>query len=146
MIKDVFLAAALIVSGTVCAEAQTAAGLWKTFGDHAGEAESLVRIIERNGEFEGRVEVVFSPPSPIANPRCDLCPGELKDKPVVGLRILKGLRRDGDTYSGGEILDPDDGKVYKCDLRLTQGGRKLEVRGYIGIPLFGRTQRWLRQE
>lgn len=148
MIKQFFLATAMILSATPLAqaEAQTPAGLWKTFGDHGGEAESLVRIIEVNGEFEGRVQVVFSPLSTMPNPHCDRCSGELKDKPVVGMKILKGLRRDGEVYSGGEILDPDDGKVYKCRLRLTDGGRKLEVRGYIGISLFGRSQSWLRQE
>ena len=60
------------------------------------------------------------------------------------MKILRGLRWDGEEYSGGEILDPDDGSVYRCKLRVTGAGQKLEVRGFIGISLFGRTQIWLQ--
>ena len=62
------------------------------------------------------------------------------------MKILRRLRWDGEQYSGGEILDPDDGKVYRCSMRLVDGGRKLEVRGFVGIPLLGRTQTWLRAD
>ena len=143
-------AALLILLGLLGAPAgaqeATPAGLWKTFSDKTGQADGLVRIVEVNGELQGTVEKVFSPPAPSANPLCEDCPGELKDKPVVGMRILHGLRRQGEEFSGGEILDPDDGRVYRCRMRLVQGGRKLEVRGYIGIELFGRTQVWERQD
>lgn len=136
----------MIVSGAAPAQALTPAGLWKTFSDRTGEADGLVRIVEVGGEFEGTVQAVFSPPAPSPNPLCEECLGELKDRPVVGLKILRGLRHNGDQYSDGEILDPDDGIVYRCTARLVEGGRKLELRGYIGIALFGRTQVWLRQE
>jgi len=109
-----------------------------------GEPEGLVRIIEVAGEFRATVEKVFSPPAPEADPRCVDCTGELKDKPVIGMQILRGLRWDGEQYSGGEILDPNNGKFYRCLMRVVDGGRKLEVRGYIGISLLGRTQVWLR--
>ena len=140
----------LTVLATLCAasaaQETTPAGLWKTFSDRTGEPDGLVRIVVVNGEFEGTVVKVFSPPAPDPNPRCEECGGELKDKPVVGLKILRGLRRDGDGYSGGEILDPDNGKVYRCTLQMLEGGRKLKVRGFIGIPLFGRTEVWARQD
>ena len=123
--------------------ASTPVGLWKTVNEK-GEPEGLVRIVDVAGEFRGTVERVYSPPAPEANPRCVPCSGELKDKPVIGMQILSGLRWDGEQYSGGEILDPNNGRSYRCLMRLVDGGRKLEVRGYIGISLLGRTQVWLR--
>lgn len=126
------------------AQSPTPVGLWQTV-DESGQREALVRITEVDGELRGHVVTVFSPPAPSANPRCEECPGELKNKPVVGLQILSGMRKDAERYSGGEILDPDSGNVYRCTLRLADGGRKLEVRGFVGFSLFGRTQTWSRQ-
>ena len=80
------------------------------------------------------------------DPQCDRCEGELKGKPLIGLRILWDLRKDGDEWSGGRILDPDNGKVYKCYVALEDNGEKLKVRGFIGFSLIGRTEYWLRQE
>ena len=139
-------AAFAVLCGSAAAQQPTPAGLWKTYSDRSGLADGLVRIVEVNGAFEGTVEKVLSPPAPDPNPRCEDCSGALKDKPVVGLRILRGLRPDGEGYSGGEILDPDDGRVYRCRARLLDGGRRLEVRGYLGIPFFGRTQVWQRED
>src|SRR3989442_6777258 len=85
-------------------------------------------------------------PSNSPNPLCEECSGELRNAPIVGMKILRRLRWDGEQYSGGEILDPDDGKVYRCRVRLVDGGRKLEVHGFVGVPLLGRTQTWLRAD
>ena len=85
---------------------------------------------------------VFSATTP--NPTCGLCEGALKDQPVIGMTILRGLRRDGSGFGGGTILDPDEGRTYRCTATLRDGGRKLEVRGFIGVPLLGRTQIWVR--
>jgi uncharacterized protein (DUF2147 family) len=134
----------LLAACGAAAQSATPAGLWQTVNER-GEREGLVRIVEANGELRGSVVAVYSPPAPSANPLCEECRGELRGKPVVGMQILSGLRWDGEQYSGGEILDPDNGKVYSCALRLTDGGRKLEVRAFIGISLLGRTQTWLRQ-
>lgn|SRR5262245_15168232 len=134
----------LLATCGAAAQSSTPVGLWQTVNE-SGQREALVRITERDGELRGHVITVFSPPAPSANPLCEECPGELKDKPVVGLQILSGMRWDGERYSGGEILDPDSGKLYRCTLRVVDEGRKLEVRGFIGISLFGRTQLWLRQ-
>ena len=119
--------------------------MWRTFDEHTGQAEALVRIVERDGELRGQVMVVFSPPAPSPNPLCESCSGELRNRPIVGMTILRGLRWDGGQYSGGEILDPDSGTIYRCRLRVVDGGRRLEVRGFIGFSLFGRTQLWLRE-
>src|SRR5438034_10792199 len=91
-----------------------------------------IRITETDGAFEGTVMRVFSPPAASANPRCELCAGELKDRPIIGMKILRGQRRPGEPGEG-EILDPDEGRVYRCTVTLTDGGAKLEVRGYVGI-------------
>jgi uncharacterized protein (DUF2147 family) len=105
-----------------------------------------VRIVEINGEYIGTVVAVFSPPADSPNPLCTECKGDLKDKPTVGMTILHGVKRLPDGYSAGEILDPDEGQVYRCRLAQIEGGRKLEVRGYIGIPLFGRSQIWIGKD
>jgi uncharacterized protein (DUF2147 family) len=140
-----WLIAAIAVAGPALAQAPSLNGVWKTVSDRNGEAESLIRITEADGRFEGTVIRVFSPPAASANPRCELCAGELKDQPIVGMKILRGQRR-GELSGEGEVLDPDEGKVYRCTVTLTDGGSRLEVRGYVGISLFGRTQVWLRAE
>jgi uncharacterized protein (DUF2147 family) len=133
---------ALTWLGAAPAQTPTAAGLWTTFNDGTGKPDGLVRIDEIDGEFLGTVVEVFSATTP--NPICDLCEGALKDKPIIGMTILRGLRRDGNGYGGGIILDPDEGRTYRCTAMLLDGGRKLEVRGYLGLPLLGRTQTWVR--
>ena len=80
-----------------------------------------------------------------ARATCNLCEDDRKDKPVVGLQIIRGLRADGAEWDGGEILDPKKGKIYRCSMRMEDGGQKLLVRGYIGISLIGRTQTWVRK-
>ncbi len=142
---NVLAAALFLLALNVNAQAPSPVGLWRTFNEHTGRAEGLVRIEEADGELRGRVVAVFSPPAPSPEPLCKRCPGELENKPVVGMQILHGLRWDGTRYSGGEILDPDNGTVYRCRIRVTAGGRNLEVRGYIGVPLIGRTQVWVRE-
>jgi uncharacterized protein (DUF2147 family) len=140
-----FLLAALLAwFGTAWAQSDTPAGLWTTFSDATGKPEGLVRIEERDGEFRGFVVKVFNTETP--HPLCERCDGPLKDKPVVGMTILRGLRRDGGGFAGGTILDPDEGRTYPCTATLLEGGRKLAVHGYVGVPVFGRTQVWRRTE
>jgi len=121
-------------------------GLWKNLDDVSGKPRALVRITESNGMLQGKIEKVFPAAGEEPNPKCDKCDGALKNAPVVGLVILSGLTKDGDEYVGGQILDPDNGKVYRSKLRLVQDGQQLSVRGYIGVPALGRTQTWVRQE
>ena len=141
-------ATALLLAWACAASAQFASpvGLWKTYSDRTGEADGLVRIVEERGEFVGRVEKVFSPPNDSPNPLCGRCPGELRDQPVVGIAVLRGVRRRQDGYTEGTILDPDEGENYRCTLTLKEAGRRLEIHGFIGLPLFGRTQVWTRVE
>ena len=121
--------------------AQGFAGLWQTYGDAGAQPESLVRIEETEGGIRGTVIRVFAPPAKSSDPRCEACAGALKDQPIVGMRILQAQ-----SSGEGEILDPGDGRVYRCTLTLVQGGTRLEVRGYVGVPILGRTQTWRRIE
>ena len=121
-------------------------GLWQNIDDETGKPKALIRITENNGVLQGQIEKLFRAPNEDQNPKCDKCTDARKDKPVVGMVILTGLKKDGSEYSGGEILDPNNGKVYKSKLELTDGGKKLKMRGYIGMPMLGRTQTWVRQD
>lgn len=121
-------------------------GLWKNIDDVSGKSRALIRITETNGTLQGTVEQVFPAPSEDQNPKCVKCEGALKNAPIVGLQILSGLKKDGDDYADGQILDPESGELYRSKLHLLDGGRKLNVRGYIGISLLGRSQTWIRQQ
>jgi uncharacterized protein (DUF2147 family) len=123
-------------------------GTWKTIDDKTGKPKALIRIAEQaDGSYSG---TVIKGLVPGADPHriCTLCSGALKDQPMIGMTILTGLRQDAEhphSFSGGEIVDPDSGKTYHCNARLVDDGAKLDVRGYIGISLFGRTQTWIRE-
>ena len=118
-------------------------GLWKTIDDETKQAKALIRIVEQGGALVGRIEKILTDK---ADAVCDLCPDDRKGKPVQGMTILTGLKKDGDEWTGGEILDPNNGKLYRAKAKLADGGRKLDVRGFIGIALVGRTQTWLREQ
>lgn len=125
----------------------TPAGLWKTIDDKTKTERALVRISETGGVFSGRVEKVLAADvEPGA--RCDKCEDDRKDQPMLGMEILRAVKRGAadNLWDGGTILDAREGKVYKVRLQTTEGGRKLDVRGYIGMPMLGRTQTWLRVE
>ncbi len=121
-------------------------GLWKNIDDVSGKPKALIRITEHKGELQGRLEKLYLPANQDQDPKCDKCEGAHKDQPVLGMVFMSGLKKQGDEYTGGEIIDPDNGKVYKSKMTLIDGGRKLKVRGYIGVPMFGRSQVWVRQE
>lgn len=123
--------------------AQTVLGRWKTFDDETKKAKSIVEITERNGKIYGKIIEILDPAKKDA--KCTSCIGSDKNKPLVGLEILKGLSKSGDEYKGGKILDPSNGKEYKCIVVL-ESKNKLKVRGYIGMATFGRTQMWERVE
>ncbi|SRR5690554_1482028 len=131
----------MFVLGTFLTQAQSATGKWKTIDDQTGEAKSIVEIFEKDGKIYGKVVEILNPAK--RNSKCNNCKGADKDKPIVGLTIIKGLSKDGKEWSGGQILDPNNGKLYKCSITL-DGKDKLSVRGYVGISLLGRTQTWHR--
>ncbi len=120
-------------------------GVWRTFSD-AGKEESTIEIYEKDGKIFGKIIALVEPNDKDGKPsRCTECDGAEKDKPVLGMVIIKGLGPDGDKWSGGRILDPNDGVWYKCLLKAIEGGKKLEVRGYVGFSLIGRSQYWVKK-
>jgi len=143
-------AAALLIAiaaPLVTAQAQaqaTPAGLWKTIDDETKQERSLVRIVDTGGTLGGRIEKLTDPAKQDA--KCDKCEGARKDKPIIGMSIIEGVRKNADEpyWDGGTILDPNNGKTYKVRLTPKDGGKALEVRGFIGP--FYRNQTWQRVE
>lgn len=136
-----------LASAASAATAQdpTPVGLWRSIDDETGKPRALIRIYEQDGKLFGKVEdglVKGESPDQV----CDKCTDERKGMKKLGLVIIRNLVRDGDVWEGGDILDPDNGKVYRCRLRVVDDNRSLEVRGYIGFALLGRTQVWERVE
>jgi uncharacterized protein (DUF2147 family) len=124
----------------------TPLGLWKTVDDATGREKGLVRIVAANGVLTGRIEGSLDPSEP-PNRVCDKCSDDRKGKPLLGMTILTGVHASADepgVWDGGDILDPDNGKVYRVRLRPSSDGKTMQVRGYIGLPLLGRTQTWIR--
>lgn len=119
-------------------------GVWKTFDEKTQKFRGTVRVYQQDGQYFGKIESIVDPKE--AAEVCNLCTDDRKNKPVLGLVILRGMRRNGEEYSGGEILDPDTGSVYRCKLKLAENSQKLILRGYIGLSLLGRSQTWLRQQ
>ncbi len=124
--------------------AESPAGLWKNIDDKTGQAKGLVRISEAGGLFTGKVEKILVKGEEDA--KCEHCEGDLKDKPIAGMTIIRGLKKGDEYYEGGTILDPNNGKTYKARMKLVDGGKKLELRGYVGTPMLGRTQTWIREQ
>lgn len=135
---------AVLLSSAAWADNTSPVGLWKNVDDASGKPRALIRVTESKGIVQGKIEKVFLGPN--ENGKCEKCAGALKDAPVVGLAILTGLKKDGDEYTGGQILDPDNGQTYRSKIQLIDGGKKLSVRGYVGVPTLGRSQTWIRQE
>jgi len=124
----------------------TPAGLWNTISDTDGRPTAIVEIREVPGEgYVGIVRGLLVAAGP-EDSVCGKCSGERRGQRIVGMEILRHMRPDGDEWSGGEILDPENGKTYRAKMRLTDGGKTLVVRGYIGLSLFGRSQTWVRRQ
>ena len=113
-------------------------GKWKTIDDETGKAKSIVEIFKKSdGKYYGKISQLLIKP---ANANCVACKDDRKNKPLLGMEIIRGLKKEGSEFTGGSITDPKNGKSYKCT--ITKEGDKLNVRGYMGISLIGRTQTW----
>ena len=123
----------------------TPVGTWTQVDDETGKPKSIIEISTApDGTLQAVVkQVLFSEQGP--HPVCLKCEGPRHNQPVEGMTIMWGVKKDGDQWDGGQILDPKYGKTYKVKLELTDNGQKLEVRGYIGIPMLGRSQVWQRK-
>jgi uncharacterized protein (DUF2147 family) len=140
--KKVFFTT-LLFALSITINAQTIFGKWNSKNNETGEIDSVIEVYEKSGKaFAKIIEIKDIKRQAVV---CDLCEGENKDKPILGLNILTGLEKDDDEWSGGNILDPRNGKIYKCYIKLVKPN-KLKLRGYIGLALFGKTAYWERAE
>ncbi len=155
--RMLFLAAACVVLADPAARGQDVAlkidtgaspnpaGLWSTISDRDGKTMGVVEIREVNGELVGVVRKILIDAGP-EDSVCDKCSDDRHGQPIIGMEIIRHMKRNGDQWDGGEILDPEDGKTYRATMKLSDDGQKLVVRGYIGIPMFGRSQTWVRRQ
>jgi uncharacterized protein (DUF2147 family) len=130
------------LSAAAQSQAASPVGLWRTIDDATQQPKALVRIVEQGGVLAGRIEKLLAYKPDVL---CEQCTDERRGKPVQGMTILSGLKPEGGEWTGGEVLDPVTGKVYRARIKLADAGRKLEMRGYVGVPTLGRTQVWLRE-
>jgi uncharacterized protein (DUF2147 family) len=126
----------------IAAEADSPIGLWEAFDAHSGKATGRMRIYQDGNLLFGRNVALF--PSDRAGVRCARCKDERGDQPLIGLVIMRNMRLDHGVYSGGDILDPSTGRVYSCEFRLSDGGQKMLLRGFLGVSFLGGTQVWRR--
>jgi uncharacterized protein (DUF2147 family) len=140
------MALGLMMAAAAAFAQATPTGLWKTIDDKTGKERSLIRITEGGGIYTGRIEKSLDPGSE-PNAVCDKCTDERKGKPLIGMAIIRNAKQSADDkgiFDGGDITDPDNGKVYRLRLKPLKDGKKLEVRGFIGP--FYRNQTWIRVE
>jgi uncharacterized protein (DUF2147 family) len=143
MTRSTFISIALFFFAIFFAQSQTVVGKWKTIDDETGKAKSIVEIYEKSGKIYGKVIDILEEEN--KNRVCTNCSGDDKNKPILGMIVIKGLSKKGSEYTNGKILDPKNGKLYRCHITL-ESKDKVKVRGYIGISLLGRTQYWYRVE
>ena len=132
------------LSHGVAAVADPIVGTWAEV-DEDGEVGAWIAVTEKGGHFEGRIVRLFPGADEPAEPVCSRCSGPRKNAPVLGLTVIERLKRQGDAYAGGRIVDPDDGSEYQLEARLSEGGKSLIIRAFAGVSLLGRTQVWRRQ-
>jgi uncharacterized protein (DUF2147 family) len=141
--KKILAMALVAFAGTAFAQASPV-GLWKTIDDETKQEKSLVRIVETGGVLTGKIEKLLDPAK--QDSKCDKCEGARKDQPISGMTIIEGVKKHPDDpyWDGGTILDPNNGKTYKVRLTPKDGGKTLEVRGFIAFLY--RNQTWQRVE
>lgn len=144
--KKLILMLLLILPLGLVADNLSPLGKWKTIDDETGKEKPIIKVWEKDGEIFGTIESLFLEPDEDPNPLCEECKDDLYNQPIIGMTILKNLKQDGNEWNGGTILDPNNGKTYKCKIEVVETGTKLKVRGFIGFSLLGRTQYWLRVE
>jgi len=126
---------------SVTLNGQTIIGQWETYDDKTKEKTAVIEIYQTDNLYFGKIVKSFSLEK---NALCENCKGINKNKPIIGLVIIENIKKDGNEFNGGTVLDPDNGETYKCYLKLINN--KLEVRAYLGFSLLGRTQYWVRKE
>lgn len=142
--KIMLFASSLLFVVSTLAQNNSVIGKWKSIDDETKQPKSIIEIFKDGDVYKGKIVELINPSEP--NPLCKECPGEKKDQPIQGLEIIWGMKeiKASEEWGEGEILDPKKGKVYKCRFRIKENGEKLEVRGFLGFSLLGRSQTWER--
>lgn len=137
------IAVMLLIFSPMVYAGSSPVGKWKTIDDKTNREASIIEVYEENGKYFGKISQTLLPED--KGKVCIKCSGSDKNKPLEGLVVMRNLTWDGSQYSNGTIMDPKDGKTYKCKIEVLENGKKLKVRGYLGISLIGRNQIWHRQ-
>lgn len=140
------IASVLLCTVSTLAWSDELAGVWQEYDDKTGKVEALIRIEKMaDNTYEGKIEKLLPDTAENSSKVCTRCTGSLHNQPLLGMRILSGMKRkDGLNFEGGEIIDPDEGKLYRCKMRISEDGKTLEVTGYVGFGWFGQSEIWRR--
>jgi uncharacterized protein (DUF2147 family) len=150
LFRTLLLGSLAMASAHLFAANDDITGKWRSIDDKTGFSKGIVEISkDANGIYSGKIIEIIPRPGYTPKATCDKCTGELKDKPILGLQILKDMVRSEKNdreFAGGTILDPLNGKFYKSKLKLNSAGTRIAMRGYVGVEVLGRSQTWIRQE
>ena len=135
---------------SVTAFSATIEGFWHSIDDRTGEKLSIVEIRKgADGTFRGKILYRYPVPGGVALTHCTKCPPPYTNQPILGLEILSGFKEDPDkrnAYVDGKVLEAKSGKIYKGKANLSADGKRLRLRGYVGVSALGRTQVWIRTD
>ena len=145
-----FLVSLSIISSALFAQAyaQDITGIWKNIDDKTGSSKAILEIKKApNNTYIAKIVKVTPRPGYTPKETCIKCPAPYTDKPILGLDVLTGLKHTSDNnYTGGKIIDPLSGKIYSANAKLTANGKRLTLRGYIGVSAIGRSQTWIKED